>query len=184
MAEEIYWEHKEEASGLTASPTKQIGHVGSRIPTNLARGRARRRGLIRVGRTRPVTSAEYVAVKDDIAAFFENFKVEMRQQHEQTRELARDQHQEGKAEHRQTRAELCATRADILREIHSSPTKYLKLVSEFGSIFLVFSLVIRFALHIELLNPAFAIFMLCAFALYWCMASLKERDRERTKRTN
>ena len=177
MAEETYREHKEEAGGATAAPANRVHHIGPGVQVGIGRMPMRHRAHVRIGRARPVTPAEYLAVKDDIAAVLENFKVEMRQQQERTRELVRDQHQEAKAEHEQTRAEVCATRRDVLHAIHSSPIQYLKLVSEFGSVFLLFSLVIRFALHIELVNPAFAIFMLCAFALYWGMARLKERDR-------
>jgi hypothetical protein len=83
-----------------------------------------------------------------------------------------------RGQHAQTRAEIQATRADVLAAVKASPSQYVKLVCEFGGLFLLFSLAVRFILKIELVNTAFAVFMLCCLAVYWFMAHLKQRSEK------
>jgi hypothetical protein len=158
MAEDVYRQFKEEKSAMGSS---QASH---RIARFSARRAVPRQGSFGVGRrivirTQATIAPDYLDFKA-LSAAMEEIKTEVREQHQQTR------------------AEVHASRGDILRAIQSSPAECLKLISEFGSLFLIFSLVVRFALHIELVNPAFAAFMLVAFALYWGMAQLKQKDQK------
>ena len=86
-------------------------------------------------------------------------------------------HNEG--QHQQTRAEVQTVRLDVLAAVKASPTENVKLASEFGMLFLLFSLAVRFLLKIELVNTTFALFMLPALAVYWAMARLKQRSDKR-----
>ena len=157
MTEDVYREFKKEegAPGVAGAARRAAPSFGRRIVP--------RHGTFRVGkrivRSGPTTAPDYLDFKTFSVAM-EEMKTEVRNQHHQTR------------------AEVRATRGDILHAIRSSPAECLKLISEFGSLFLLFSLAIRFALHIELVNPAFAVFMLVAFALYWGMAQLKQKDQK------
>jgi hypothetical protein len=88
-----------------------------------------------------------------------------------------DLKEEIKAQHERTRETVQSSNRDVLSAIKASPVESLKLMSEFGSLFLLFALAIRFTVGIELVNTAFALFMLVAFAVYWSMARLKEWTR-------
>jgi hypothetical protein len=170
MAENDYREYKEEkgiiSTGAAAERTLRADSV------------VRRRFVAR--RPRPLrnssiaTPEDYLALKATMTAIAQDITQEVRDQHVRTRAALHDQHHE-------TRDEIQNTRRDLLDAIKSSPAQCLKLVSEFGSLFLIFSLLIRFALRIELVNPAFALFMLVAFALYWGMAQLKQ-SRQKSQR--
>jgi len=113
----------------------------------------------------PDYSSFKVTVESAVESAVEKLKLEMALQHEQTR------------------AEVQTVRRDVLAAIKESPAAYLKLVCEFGSLFLLFSLAVRFILKIELVNTGFALFMLAAFIVYWAMARLKEESDKR-KREN
>jgi len=67
-------------------------------------------------------------------------------------------------------------RQDVLAAVRASPAQYVKLVCEFSALFLLFCLALRFILKIELVNTAFAAFMLLACTVYWAMARLKEHS--------
>lgn len=90
--------------------------------------------------------------------------------------------QEINVQHERTREAVHASRKDVLSAIKASPVESLKLMSEFGSLFLVFALAIRFTVRIELVNTGFALFMLAAFAVYWSMARLKEWTSRRQQK--
>jgi hypothetical protein len=49
-----------------------------------------------------------------------------------------------------------------------------------GCALFLFSLAVRFLLKIELVNTAFAVFMLFALGLYWMMAWVKQRSPHRS----
>jgi hypothetical protein len=87
--------------------------------------------------------------------------------------------QEINAQHERTREAVQTSKRDLLSAIKASPVESIKLMSEFGSLFLLFALAIRFTLGIELVNTGFSLFMLVAFAVYWLMARLKEWTRRR-----
>jgi hypothetical protein len=118
--------------------------------------RPRRIRMVRASRIN--TTADYGVYKTTLASAVEEIKVAMHAQHEQTR------------------AEVQLVRHDVLAAIKASPAEYLKLISEFGSVFLIFCLAIRFTLKLELVNTGFALFMLASFAVYWLMARLKQRS--------
>lgn len=127
--------------------------------------RARPSGMRIVGFRLPKPETDYAEYKTTLAAAVEEIKVEMR------------------AQHQLTRAEVQTVRRDVLTAIKESPVEYLKLVCEFGSLFLLFSVAIRFTLKIELVNTGFALFMLAAFAVYWSMARLKQHsDKSRSEK--
>jgi len=107
------------------------------------------------------SGAEYMAIKATLRPFVEELKEEIQSQHERTR------------------AEVRTARSEILIALKSSPAEFIELVCEFGLVVLLFSLVVRFTLNLELVNTAFAIFMLFALALYWSMAKLKRRSQKR-----
>jgi len=112
----------------------------------------------------------------DYASFkasLEALKQEMQEQHKETRE--RVQH-EIRDQHRQTREEVHATSRDVLAAVKASPAEYINLLCEFGGLFLVFALAVRFVLKVELVNTAFAVFMLFALGVYWTMAKVKLRS--------
>lgn len=162
MAEDENLEYKESQSNVSAravqgsfrisSPARIVPRTGRLIVANRA-GAQRRRS----------TPAEYPAFKATMVAFAEDIKGEIRQQHGQTR------------------AEVQATRRDVLAAVKSSPAEYLKLVCQFGSLALLFALLVRFALKIELVNTAFALFMLFSFAFYWIMARQKQASEKRIR---
>jgi hypothetical protein len=170
MAENDYREYKKEEEG--------------NVSTNAVAGRVNRANVV-VGRRlvvrhmRPVRSVsaatpeDYLALKETMTAVAEGITQEIRNQHETTRAALLVQHQ-------QTRDAVQHARRDLLDAVKASPAQFLKLISEFGSLFLVFALAVWRMLHIELVNPAFAIFMLFAFALYWGMAHLGEKDEKKT----
>ena len=172
MAENDYREYKEEEGGNITT-----GAAAERIlarSTIVRRGFVVRRPRALLRQTPAATPESYLALKATMAAVAQDITQEIRDQHDKTRAALYDQHHE-------TRGEIQDTRKDLLDAIRSSPAQCLKLVSEFGSLFLIFSLLTRFALHIELVNPAFASFMLVAFALYWGMAQLKQ-SRQKSQR--
>jgi hypothetical protein len=119
--------------------------------------------LARRTRETPDYSSFKAAVESAMESAVEKLKLEMVVQHEQTR------------------AEVQTVRRDVLAAIKTSPAEYLKLLCEFGSLFLLFSLAIRFILKIELVNTGFALFMLVAFAVYWAMARLKQESDKRRR---
>lgn len=80
-------------------------------------------------------------------------------------------------QHEQTRAEVRASRRDVLGAIKESPVEYVKILCEFGAVFLAFCLMIDFTLKIQLVNTTFAVFMLIACGLYWSMARLKQNQK-------
>jgi hypothetical protein len=120
---------------------------------------------MRVRQRQEATASDYATFKATIEAVASDIKKEIRDQH------------------RETRGEIQTSRRDILAAIKASPAASIKLISEFGSLFLVFALILHFALKIELVNPVFAIFMLFCFGLYWLMAQVKQKAEER-ERTN
>jgi hypothetical protein len=170
MAENDYREYKEEKGNIsTGAAAERTFRADSVVPRRFAVRRPRR--LRNSSTAKP---EDYLALKATMTAFAQDITQEVRDQHVRTRAALHDQHHE-------TRGEIQNTRRDLLDAVKSSPAQCLKLVSEFGSLFLIFSLLIRFALHIELVNPAFALFMLVAFALYWGMAQLKQ-GRQKSQR--
>jgi hypothetical protein len=104
---------------------------------------------------------DYIGLKATMRSMVDELKDEMQSQHERTR------------------AEVRMARSDILAAIKSSPAEFIELACEFGIVLLLFSLVVRFTLDLELVNTAFAIFMLFALALYWSMARLKQHSQKR-----
>jgi hypothetical protein len=113
---------------------------------------------------------------EDYTAFKTHFETKLNQ-------AVEDLTSEIRGQHVQTRAEVQAVRLDVLAAVKASPAEFLKLVSELVVAFLLFAMVVRFTLKVELVNTAFAIFMLFACALYWCMASLKQRSERMAKRS-
>lgn len=117
------------------------------------------RAVVRIRRRRGLSasrSEEYVAWKANLTEAVDDLKSEIREQHKQTRK------------------EVQHSRTDILAAIKSSPSEYVKLASEFGSVILLFALAVRFTLKIELVNTAFALFMLFSLGFYWLMAQAKQ----------
>lgn len=166
MAENVYRGYKEDQGGVSTGAERIFrADPGASVRRRTVARRAR------PFRHSPTTPEDYLALKATWAAAVQDIRLEVRGQHEQIRALVRDQHE-------QTRDEVQSTRRDLLDAIKSSPAECLKLVSEFGSLFLLFSLAIRFTLNIDLVNPAFALFMLFAFALYWGMAQLKQGSKK------
>jgi len=111
-------------------------------------------------------------IAEDYAVFRETIRAVVGPAAEGIKLEIRDQHQ-------QTRAKVETARHEILSAIKSSPAEFVKLISEFGSLFLLFCLAVRFTFGIQLLNSAFAVFMLFALGLYWVMARLKQRSEKR-----
>jgi hypothetical protein len=109
----------------------------------------------------PRPELDYATLKATMASAVEEIKFEIQVQNQQTR------------------ADVQAVKCDVLAAIKESPSEYLKLVCEFGSLFLLFSLAIRFAFKIELVNPTFALFSLFAMFVYWAMAHVKEVSERR-----
>jgi hypothetical protein len=166
MVEEIYRERSSAAGTLRAGAAESL----------YLRKAVRVRRPIASGRTRDIRYApkgaeHYSAIKATFAAV-QGLTSEVRSQHEQTRAALNNQHEKitGRVE---------ASRRDILNAIKASPAECLKLLCEFGSLFLLFALALRFGLGIDLVNPAFSVFMLFVLALYWGMAQLKQRSQKR-----
>jgi hypothetical protein len=162
-SEEVYREFKADRQGDIGRPVKMVGFRVSRQVVRRRRDFAMTGGLDFEKRHSPAPE-DYSGFKATMASFAEEIKLEIRDQHHQTR------------------AEIQTVRHDVLEAVKASPAEYVKLLCELGSLFLVFSLVVRFALKIELVNPAFAVFMLFACALYWSMANVKQRSEKRSKR--
>ena len=154
MPEETYPQHKEDKSTVAATPRRVFAEADAAGPLKVYRTLRRRP-------SRP--GEDYSAFKATIASAVAEIKLEIHDQHQQTR------------------AEVQTVRRDVLAAVKASPAEYLKLVSEFGALFLLFALVVRFILKIELVNTAFAVFMLFACILYWSMANLKQRSEKRAK---
>lgn len=152
MVEDLYRQYKEDETDLSQDVNLHTPRASA--PLRIVSRRIHR------PRRRPLP-ADYVVFKATIAAAVEDIKLEIRGQHQQTRETVE------------------TARKDILSGIKSSPAEYIKLVSEFGSLFVLFCLAIRWALGIELLNTAFAMFTLFALGLYWIMARLKQESDKR-----
>jgi hypothetical protein len=89
--------------------------------------------------------------------------------------------QEMAAQHDQTRAEVRASRKDVLAAIKESPVEYVKILAEFGATFLIFCLALHLLLKIDIVNPTFAVIMLIACGVYWGMARIKERGASSEK---
>jgi hypothetical protein len=105
-----------------------------------------------------VFKAEIDAVRDDI-------KAEIRSQHEVTRR------------------EIVNSRLELLDAIKASPSEYVKLMCEITSALCIFFLALRYLLKVELVNPIFSGFSIFACAVYWSMASIKQKS-EKIKRKN
>jgi hypothetical protein len=159
---DVYREFKADLQGDVIRPGEMRTFRVSRLAASRREFVVTRKRIVAVRR---VVSPEkdYSAFKATIAAAVEDIKLEIRDQHQQTR------------------TEVRSVRHDVLAAVKASPAEYVKLVCELGSLFLVFSLAVRFALKIELVNPAFAVFMLFACALYWSMARMKQRSEKRSK---
>jgi len=151
MAEETYREYKEQQTAPSRPLLRSVEPVK---PLKVVLHFRRRQRL-------PRSPEDYTVFKATIASAVDELKAAMHVQHEHTR------------------LEVKLVRQDVLDAIKASPAEYVKLIAEFGSLFLVFSLAIRFTLKIELVNTAFALFMLGAFAVYWAMARLKEESDKR-----
>ncbi|MGO9777675.1 MAG: hypothetical protein ACLQGT_05455 [Terracidiphilus sp.] len=166
MIEEIYHERSSATSTLRGEAAEYL-HL--RKPVQGRRPIASRR--TRDIRYAPKGAEDYSAIKATFAAVQE-LKSEIRSQHDQTRAVLNNQHE-------QVTGRVEASRRDILNAIKASPAECLKLFCEFGSLFLLFALALRLGLGIDLVNPAFSVFMLFALALYWGMAQLKQRNQKR-----
>jgi hypothetical protein len=152
MAEDAYRRYKEQQSNVIPMPREASAESVT------ARAREAKSGR----RRRPYErSLDYTAFKATIASAVQEIKLEVREQHDQTR------------------TEVQRVRRDVLTAVKESPTGYVKLACEFGALFLVFCLAVRLIFHIELVNTAFALFMLPALAVYWGMAHLKQRTDKR-----
>jgi len=121
------------------------------------------RGSRRMLHRRPPEPMDYGTFKATFASAVAEIKLEIRDQHQQTR------------------VEVQTVRRDVLAAVKASPTEYVKLACEFGILFLLFALAVRFVLQIELVNTAFALFMLPSLAVYWAMAQLKQHSASRDK---
>lgn len=155
MAEDAYRKYKEDQATVSAIP-RAFGD------TNVLRVLKGRRVLRRT--TAKPAAADYKVFKATIASAVEEIKLEIHDQHQQTR------------------AEVQTVGRDVLAAVKASPAESVKLVCEFGSLALLFALAVRFALKIELVNTAFALFMLTVFALYWIMAKVKQRSEKRAEK--
>lgn len=131
--------------------------------TVLGRSSVREATLPKSGRLRPRTRKpeDYAVLKATISSAVAELKLEMEAQHQQTREVVKDAHRE------------------VLAAIKASPAAYVKIITEFGALFLGFALVLRVALKIELLNPIFAVFSLFSMMVYWFMAHVREKADKR-----
>lgn len=124
-----------------------------------------RKVVARVGQSQRPVGSEYVIWKADLAAAVQDIKSEICEQHQLTR------------------GEVQSSRRDILAAVKSSPAEYVKVLCEFGLVALVFALLVRITLKIELVNTAFALFMIFSLGFYWVMAQVKQasdkkRDRQ------
>ena|SRR5581483_1849266 len=133
-------------------------------PVNIVSVRNRFAGRPAGSGRRPSLSYDYLKFKAMLAEAVDDIKVEIRGQHQHTR------------------AEVQIARHEILDAVKSSPSEFVKLISEFGALFLLFCLAVRFTLGFELVNTAFAGFMLFALALYWLMALVKQKKKGRGDR--
>jgi hypothetical protein len=126
--------------------------------------------LMEAVRTRPQqapqasATLDYSTFKDSLASAIGEIKLEIQSQHEHTR------------------LEVQTGTSKVVSAVKASPAAYVKTVCEFGALFLVLTLILRFALHIELVNPAFAVFALAALAVYWTMAHLKQKSDDGNSR--
>ena len=84
-------------------------------------------------------------------------------------------------EHELTRKEVRLTRQEIVETIKSSPSQYVRLMSEMGMAICAFALLVNWILSVELINTVFACFLIFCFAVYWVMAWTKERRGEEKK---
>jgi len=81
-------------------------------------------------------------------------------------------------EHELTREEVRLTRREIVETIKSSPSQYVRLMSEMGIAICVFALLVHWIVSVELINTVFAWFLIFCFSVYWAMAWIKERRRD------
>jgi hypothetical protein len=154
MSEETYSHHKkEDQSAIIASVTRRSFGESDEIGTTRAGARLRSSQL----------GVDYSTFKAVLSSAVDEIKLEIQDQHQLTR------------------GEIRTVRSDVLEAVKACPAEYLKLGSEFAALFLVFALIVRFTLKLELVNTAFAVFMLFACILYWCMASLKQRSDKKAK---
>lgn len=107
---------------------------------------------------------DYTAFKETLASAVGEIKLEIQSQHEHTR------------------LEVQTGTFKVVSAVKASPAAYVKTVCEFGALFLILTLILRFALHIELVNPAFAVFALAALAVYWSMAHIKQKTDDSSAR--
>ena len=149
--EDIDRQYKEDQSA--------VGETSRRLATVSGSVRFVRRYPVRSRSSEP--TVDYATFKATIASAVDELKLEMHDQHQQTR------------------AEVQTVRRDVLAAIKESPAEYVKVACEFGALFLLFSLAVRFILKIELVNTAFALFMLPSLAVYWAMARLKQESDKR-----
>jgi len=153
MAEDTYGQFKEDPNGPSRRfVTRRAFRVTASERFGLRTGVARAAAIM--------SPPPYDVWKASLAEAVKDIKVEIREQH------------------RQTRQEIRSSRNDILAAIKASPAECVKLICEFGSLFLVFSLVVRFISGIELINTAFSVFMLFSFGVYWIMALVNQRSRK------
>lgn len=153
MAEDAVPQYKEEKRTVSDPPGRRFRE------TEIANLRRARYASYR----RAPGPLDYRTFKATFASAVEEIKLEVREQHQQTR------------------AEIQSVRTDVVAAVKSSPAQYVKLACQFGILFLVFSLAVRFVFKIELVNTAFALFMLPSLAVYWAMAHLKERSSQQVQ---
>jgi Flp pilus assembly protein TadB len=151
MAENRYSRHREEQ--LFESTSVRQFRIPQRSGSVVLRDRYRT--------AESASELDYMQMKVDMRSMFDELKDEMQSQHERTR------------------AEVRTARNEILAAVKSSPAAFIELACEIGFVLLLFSLVVRFTLNLELVNTAFAIFMLFTLTLYWSMARLKRHSQKR-----
>jgi hypothetical protein len=150
MADDQYRQYKEDAAVNLPERTVRDDRVAwYRARRALAGGRVQR-------------PTDYTDFKANIASAVEELRLEIRDQHEQTR------------------VEVVKAKQDVLTAVKASPAANMKLLCEFGFLFFAFSLAIRYTLRIELVNTAFALFMLFALGVYWAMARMKQESEKRS----
>ncbi len=82
---------------------------------------------------------------------------------------------EVRREHALTRQEVNLSRKEVIDHIKASPSQYVQLVSEVGIVLCIFAILVHQILSVELINTAFALFMIFSFAVYWVMGWTKAR---------
>jgi len=155
MAEDLYRFSKPEDSMGVPNP-------GSQQP---ARSRARATTFVRVYSNTQATrgyriksaQVEYAEVKALMESNFEKLQMQIRQEHEETRN------------------EVRLTRFEILATLRSSPAQSIQLICELGLALCAFAILLRYLFSIEIVNTRFAFFTLFSLGIYWLMAYVKAR---------